>query len=131
MYIPKRNLRQEYRLNQRKRIDASPSLAEKYPRLKGLRAPLEFFNAGGSTKQGEMKCKLNVAHAKSALWFGCPGVECTCGDFDLSEALAEAVAGRRKVASGELRCEGKRKHGVREPVVCGTLLRYKLDLNYD
>ncbi len=127
----KLNPRQEYRLNQRKRIEASPSMAKKFPRLKGLKVTLEFFDAAGGTKQGEMKCKLNVEHAKAELWFACPGVDCTFGDFDLSEALAEAVAARHKVASGELRCEGRRKHGGREPVVCGTVLRYKLTLNYD
>ena len=92
---------------------------------------LEFFDAAGSTKQGEMKCKLNVERANSSLWFACPGVECIGGDFDLSEGLAKAVAGRRKVAAGELRCPGTRKRGGREPVACGTLLRYKLNLNYD
>lgn len=106
-------------------------MATRYPRLKGVKATLEFFDAAGSTKQGEMKCKLNVEHAKSALWFACPGVECLGGDFDLSEALAEAVARRRTVATGELRCRGTRKRGDREPVVCATLLRYKLNLNYD
>ena len=131
MHGPKRSPRQEYRLKQRERIEASPLMAEKFPRLKALRVALEFFDSTGSTKQGEMKCKLNVALAKSALWFGCPGVECICGDFDLSEALAQAVAGRRKVAAGELRCQGRRKRGDREPVACGTLLRYKLNLNYD
>jgi hypothetical protein len=131
MHVPKRSPRQEYRLKQQERIEASPSMAAKYPRLRGLKATLEFFDSAGSTKQGEMKCKLNIEHAKSALWFACPGVECTCGDFDLSEALGKAVAARRKVASGELRCEGTRKRGDRVPVVCGTVLRYKLSLNYD
>jgi len=131
MRVPKRSLRQEYRLKQRERIEASPLMAKKFPRLKALRVMLEFFDAVGSTKQGEMKCKLNVEAARSALWFACPGVECTCGDFDLSEALAKAVAGRRKVATGELRCQGTRKHGDREPEACGTVLRYKLSLNYD
>ncbi len=130
MHAHKRNPRQEYRLKQRERIDASPPIATKFPRLKALGVRLEYFDAAGTTKQGEMKCKLNVENAKSALWFGCPGVECLCGDFDLSEALAEAVAGRRKVATGELRCKGTRKRGDREPVTCGTLLRYKFNLNY-
>src|SRR5512135_3516873 len=106
MHVPNRNPRQEYRLKQRERIEASPLVAKKFPRLKGLKVTLEFFDAAGSTKQGQMKCKLNVEHARSALWFDCPGVECTCGDFDLSEALTEAVAGRQKVAKGELRCQG-------------------------
>ncbi len=106
-------------------------IAAKFPHLKALRVTLEFFDAAGSTKQGQMKCKLNVDHAKSALWFACPGVECACGDFDLSGALAKAVAGRRKVATGELRCRGTRKRGDHDPVPCGTILRYKLNLNYD
>lgn len=78
-----------------------------------------------------MKCRLNVEHAKSAVWFACPAVECLEGDFDLSEALAQAVAARQKVVSGELRCQGTRKRGNREPVACRTLLRYKLNLAYD
>ncbi len=131
LQVPRRNRRQEYRLKQRERIEASPSIAEKFPRLKGLKVTLEFFDAGGSTRQSEMKCKLNVEHAKSALWFACPGVECLCGDFNLSEVLSKAAGERRKVATGELRCEGTRKRGDQEPVVCGTLLRYKFNLTYD
>ncbi len=49
----------------------------------------------------------------------------------MSEALAKAVAGRRMVATGELRCPGTRKRGNGELVACGTLLRYKQNLNYD
>ena len=131
MHVPKRSPRQEYRLKQRERIEASPMMGDKFPRLKALRVTLEFFDAAGSTKQGEMKCKLNVEHARSVLWFACPGVECTEGDFDLSEAIANAVAGRRKVVNGEVRCQGTRKCGDRERVPCQTLLRYKLSLSYD
>jgi hypothetical protein len=131
MNMPKRNPRQEYRQKQRERIEASPLMAKKFPRLKGLKATLEYFDSAGTTRNGGMKCRLNVEHAKSALWFACPGAECIGGDFDLSEALAQAVRGRHKVATGELRCQGTRKHGDREPVVCGTVLRYKLNLDYD
>ena len=132
MKMPRKsNPLQEYRLKQRERIEASPLMIMKFPRLSALKVALEFFGAAGSTKQKEMKCKLNLEHARSALWFACPGVECACGDFDLSEALAEAVAGRCKVATGELRCQGTRKRGDGELVACGTVLRYKLNLNYD
>ena len=127
----KSNPRREYRLRQRERVEASPLIAKRFPRLKALRVTLEFFDATGTTRQGGMKCKLYLEHARSALWFACPGVECTWGDFDLSEALAKAVAGRRKVATGELRCQGTQTRGNREPEICGTLLRYKLNLNYD
>ena len=78
-----------------------------------------------------MKCRLNVERSRSVLWFACRGGECVGGDFDLSEALAQAVAGRRKVVSGELRCQGTRKRGEGERVPCQALLRYKLNLNYD
>jgi hypothetical protein len=131
MHLPKRNLREEYRARQRERIEASPLIAKKFPKLKRLKLILEYYDATGITKNGEMKCKLNVEHAKAALLFACPGVECAGGDFDLSEALADAVAGRRKVATGELRCQGTRRRGDRERVPCQTLLRYKLNLNYD
>jgi hypothetical protein len=131
MHTPKRSPRQEYRLKQRAQIEASPLMAKKFPRLKGLKVTLEYFDAAGTTKNGELKCKLNVEHARSVLWFACPGVECSEGDFDLSEALEKAVAGGRKVALGELRCQGSRKRGDRELVACGALLRYRLNLNYD
>jgi len=131
MQVPKRSARLEYRLKQREQIEASPLLAEKFPGLKALTVTLEFFDTGGSTKQGEMECRLNMERAKSALWFDCPGVECVGGDFDLSEALTEAVTVGHKVATGELRCQGTRNRGKLEPVVCGTVLRFKLTLNYD
>ena len=131
LHVPKRSLRQEYRLKQRERIEASPLLAEKFPRLKALTATLEFFDAAGSSKQGEMECRLNMERAKSAVWFDCPGVECVGGDFDLSEALTEGVTGRQKVVTGELRCQGIRHRGKLESVACGSILRYKLTLNYD
>jgi len=131
MRVPKRNPRQEYRLKQRERIEASPLMTTEFPQLKTLKVLLEYFDAAGVTKNGELKCKLNVEHAKSALLFACPGGECMGGDFDLSEPLARAVAARQKVVAGELRCGGTRKRGDREIVPCQTLLRYKLNLKYD
>jgi hypothetical protein len=130
MHVPKRNRRQEYRLKQKERIEASPFLAERFPRLKGLKVTLEYFDGAGTTKNGEVKCKMNVEHMRSVLWFACPGVECVEGDFDLSEVLEKAVEGRRKQVTGELRCLGTRKRGDQERVPCQTLLRYKLNLAY-
>jgi hypothetical protein len=132
MQMPRKsNPRREYRLKQRERIEASPLMSVMFPGLKALTVMLEFFDVGGNTKQGQMKCKLYVDHARSALWFACRDGECVGGDFDLSEAVAKAVAGRRKVLTGELQCQGTRKRADREVVPCQTLLRYKLNLNYD
>ncbi len=131
MSARKINARQEYRLKQRERIEGSPLIVKLFPRLKGLKVTLMFYDAKGVTKNGEMKCKMNVDHARSALWFSCSAGDCLAGDFDLSTALASAVAGRHTVATGELRCQGARKRGDRERVPCQALLRYKLNLNYD
>jgi hypothetical protein len=130
-YARKSNPRQVYRLKQRERIEASPLLAKQFPRLHRLRVNLEYFDPTGETRQGGLKCELSLEHAHSVLWFACPAVDCLCGDFDLTTALAQAVAKRRTVAEGELRCLGQRKRGERERVPCQTLLRYKLQLNYD
>ena len=56
MHVPKRSLRQEYRLQQRERIEASALLGKKFPRLKALKVSLEFFDSAGSTRQGAMQC---------------------------------------------------------------------------
>lgn len=125
------NPRAEYRLRQRERIEGSPSIAEKFPRLKALTVNLAYFDAAGVTKNGEMKCRMNVQHAKSVLCFACSGGECIGGDFDLSEELAKAVASRRKVATGEMRCQGWHKKPKIERAPCQSLLRYKLSLDYD
>ena len=105
----KSNPRLEYHVKQRERIQASPSMGEKFPGLKALTVNLAYFDVEGITQKGEMKCKMNVQQAKSMLWFACPDHECFGGDFDLSDALAKAVAGRRKAMSGELRCLGNEK----------------------
>lgn len=130
MHTPKRTPRQEYRLKQRKQIEESPFMAQQFPRLKSISVLLEYFDPTGMNKNGEMKCKLNVQHSRSVLWYACPGGECVGGDFDLTEALAAAVAGRRKMVVGEIRCQGKRKRGDKELLPCQTLLRYKLSLQY-
>jgi hypothetical protein len=56
-------------------------------------------------------------------------MDCLSGDFDLSDAITEAVAHLRKTAEGEIRCQGTRdeRKGRR---ACRNLLRYKLTLGY-
>jgi hypothetical protein len=128
----KLNPRQQYRLKQRDLIEASPLIAEKFPQLKALKLSLEYYDAAATTKTAELKCTLNLGHARSALWYACHCLDCIGGDFDLSQPLANAVAGRRKQATGDLRCAGTRiRDGRGERVACQTLLRYKLNLNYD
>jgi hypothetical protein len=131
MRMPWRDFREEHRLKQRERLEAAPSLAKQFPHLKKLLVTLEYYEATGDTKNGEMKCKVNVEYAKTVLVYACPGVECAGGDFDLTDALAGAVAQRSKSLTGELRCQGTRKRAAHEGVPCHSLLRYKLILDYD
>jgi hypothetical protein len=96
---------------------------------KVIDALAEHLEAPGTPE--EVAPVSNAHHARSKLWFACPGVECLGGDFDLTEALATGVVERRNVVTGELRCQGTRSRGDREQVACQTLLRYKLNLTYD
>lgn len=126
----KTNPRAEYRLREIQRINESVSLAEKFPKLKSLKVDLSYFEPDGLTRTGELRYKVNVQHAKSAFSFVCQNGECLAGDFDLSEAIAAAVAARRKMVEGEVRCEGTRVRPKEGKRPCRNLLRYKLTLGY-
>jgi hypothetical protein len=130
MHTRKLNPRAEHRLRQTERVNSAATLAEKYPKLKSLTANLLHFDPLGLTKTGEVRYTVNVLHAKSLFFFACPSTECAGGDFDLSAALADAVRGKRKIAAGEVRCEGTRTRPKGEKLPCGNLLRYKLTLRY-
>ena len=126
----KTNPRAEFRLREIQRVNSSVSLAEKFPKLKTLTVDLAYFDTDGLTKSGEVRYKVNVLHAKSIFSFVCPSGECMGGDFDLSGAVAQAVTGRRKMAEGEIRCQGSRSKPKEDTVPCHNLLRYKLSLGY-
>jgi hypothetical protein len=123
--------RMEYRLIQKQRIIESASLAQKFPKLKSLKVDLEYFDPTGKTRNGGMKYKANLENAKSMFYFGCLSGDCANGDFDLTEEVTKAIAGRRKVITGEKRCEGIRHNKERkDQMPCQNILRYKMSLGY-
>lgn len=126
----KTNPRAEFRRHQIQRANDSVSLAEKFPKLKSLTVDLTYFDRDGLSRTGEVRYKVNVRFAKSVFSFVCPCSECIGGDFDLSEAVAAAVGKRRKIAEGEIRCEGWRTRPKEERTHCHNLMRYKLALGY-
>ena len=126
----KTNPRAEYRLRQIQRVNSSASLAEKFPKLKSMKADLTYFEPDGLSKTGEVRYQVNVEHAKSVFSFVCQSAECLAGDFDLSDAVAGAVAKRRKAVEGEIRCQGTRVRSKEDKTPCHNLLRYKLTLGY-
>jgi hypothetical protein len=131
MQTQKTNPRAEYRLLESQRIKDSSSLAEKFPKLKSLKVDLDYYDSSGITRNGGMKYKANLEHAKSVFCFNCVSGECVGGDYDLSEELSRAIAAKRKVVSGEIRCQGIRHYKERkERVPCQNILRYKFSLGY-
>lgn len=122
--------RAAFHQRQRQRINDAATLAEKFPRLKSLKVDIEYFAADHPSRIGHIKYVLNVKHAKSLFCFECPNRECVRGDFDLSEVLAEAIAARREIVDGEMRCRGWRNQDAIKKAYCRTVLRYKLRLKY-
>jgi hypothetical protein len=128
---PMRSPRAEYRLRRAEKVDKSAALSDEYPKLKTLKVAVEFFDPTGASRHGGMKCTVNLAHGKALFWFNCVNGDCVGGDYDLTKSLAEAVAAKRKVAEGEIRCKGTRHNKERkEDKPCQCLLRYKLNLGY-
>jgi hypothetical protein len=131
MHTRKPNPRLEYRLQESQRINDSASLAERFPKLKSLQVDLEYFDSSGNTRNGGMKYKANLEHAKSVFCFNCLSGECVGGDFDLSKELSQAITGKRKTVTGELRCQGVRHiKELKDRVPCNNILRYKLSLGF-
>jgi hypothetical protein len=122
--------RADYRLQQGERIRASVSLSEKYQNLKSLTVEFAYFSAEGLTRNNQIKYTVNPDHAKSVFRLDCINSECVGGDFDLSEALAEAVATRQSTANGEMCCQGWLSKTTIDRTHCHNILRYKLTLEY-
>ena len=130
MHRQKFTPRADYRIAESLRTKASVTLAEKFPGLKSLTVELAYFSAEGVTKNSEIKCTFNPKNAKSVLRFDCYNNECIRGDFDLSNALAQAVAKRSTTATGEMCCQGWLSKTTIDEVHCRSILRYKLTLGY-
>ncbi len=106
------------------------SLSEKFRELKSLTVELAYFDAEGATRISEIKCTFDPGTTKSVVRFDCYNHECVRGDFDLSEALAQAVAQRRTTVAGEMCCQGWLSKATINEIHCHNILRYKLRLAY-
>lgn len=122
--------RAEYRQQEDQRVRESPSLQERFQKLKSLTVDLAFLNPAGGGKTCQLKYSVNLANARSVFRFACPNNECIRGDFELTNDLAAAVAAGRVTLSGEMVCQGWRSRTTIDTVRCGNILRYKLSLGY-
>ena len=130
MYQQRYGARAEHREQERQRVKDSLPLAETFNKLKSLTVEFEHYDPEGTTKNNCVRYEVNVQNAKSVFRFDCSNSECVGGDFDLSDQIAEAVAGRKQVAKGEVVCQGWRSRTTINTVHCHNIFRYKLCLGY-
>jgi len=130
MYAHRIGPRAEYRERQGKRVVASPTLAEKYRKLKSLKVSVGYYAPEGITQQRQLTYNVNLTNAKSVFRLDCPNAECVQGDFELTKELAAGAAKRAKSVEGELRCKGWQDRASIKKTKCNHVLRYKLKLAY-
>ena len=129
-YPPKSGARGKHLHEERERINLAASLAQTFPELKSLSGLLSYFGPFGRAPLSEVKCTFNLAYAKALFRFACPNQECVGGNFDLSVALARAVAEHQSNINGELRCQGWQSKTTIDRVYCDHILRYKFTLEF-
>jgi hypothetical protein len=122
--------RTEYRQQEGLRTEGSVTLSERFQHLKSLTAELSYFGPDGVSRNRQIKYTVHPAHAKSVFRFDCLNDECVRGDFDLSEALAQAVAAGQTTATGEVCCQGWLSETTIDRIRCHSILRYTLRLGY-
>ena len=129
--VKKVSPRVQYRLQQSERVNNSPNLAEKFPQLRKLQVNIDHLDSAGVGRDGGMKYRANLEHAKSIFYVNCIYQDCIGGDFDLSTVLASAIEHKHKIAEGELRCQGNRVHSNQKKAgPCQGILRFKFTLGY-
>jgi len=122
--------RADYRQQEGQRANESVSLSEKFRDLKSLTVEFGYFSPEGATRNRQIKYTVNPEHAKSVFRLDCHNSECVRGDYDLSEALAQAVAARKATVTGEMCCQGWLNKATIDQIHCHNILRYKLSLAY-
>lgn len=122
--------RADYRLSESQRAKDSISLSEKFRDLKSLTVEFAHFNPEGVSRNSQIKYTVNPDYAKSVFRLDCPNHECIGGDYDLSDALARAVATRQTLVTGEMCCQGWLSKTTIDRLRCHNIMRYKLTLEY-
>ena len=122
--------RGEYLQQENLRVLESITLAAKFSALKSLTVDLGHYDPEGRSRHSQIKYTVNPDFAKSVFRLDCMNGECVCGDFDLSEALAKAVAARQATVTGEMICQGWLSKTTIDRVHCNNILRFKLTLSY-
>jgi len=122
--------RAEHQEQQRQRILDSVTLAEKFAKLKSLVVETCHIDPMTGKHAHPVKYTVNLTNAKSEFHIRCPNSECVGGDFDLSEVLRAAVAGKRTKVKGHLTCPGWFSRNTINTRRCAQSLDYQFTLRY-
>jgi len=122
--------RSEYREEQFRRTRLAAKLQEKFASLAALSIKYNYLNPDGSPRHREVKFTVNVERASAVVRVDCLNPDCVGGDFDLSDALAQAVHIRQREVSGELRCEGWQDRFSIDHVLCHQRIAFEIALEY-
>jgi hypothetical protein len=130
MHAMKPSPRTEYRESQLRRVKESPPLAARFPDLAALKVDFSYLNPDGTSRNREVKYSVNLDRVSSVFRIDCLNPDCVGGDYDLSVALAHAVAIRQGAVTGELRCEGWQDRFTIDRVRCHQRIAFTLSLGY-
>ncbi len=122
--------RSDYRQKESLRVSQSPPLAERFEELKALTVDFAYLNPDGGSRNRQIKYTVNIERARSVFRIDCLNHECVGGDFDLSDQLAQAIAGRQSSVTGEMKCAGWQNKESIDRVSCRHILSFKLALEY-
>ena len=123
--------RDDYRRQEGQRAKESASLSEKFRDLTSLTVEFGYFSPEGLSRNRQIKYTVNPDHAKSVFRLDCLNEECVGGDYDLSEALSQAVVAHRPAVTGEMCCQGWLGKTSIDRIHCHNIMRYKLSLEYE
>jgi hypothetical protein len=130
MYRHKVGPRWEHKDKEAQRAAASPTLAQKFVKLKSLTVSLDHQTREGNAYGSQITHTVNLANARSVFRMDCRNDECIRGDFDLTKQLAKAIAQRATTVTGEVCCQGWQNKARINVTKCHNVLRYKLKLAY-
>ncbi len=106
---------------------AAQTLRSAFPSVQQLRLDMEF--EGGLANTPTPQSHVLHPPARAYFTFACPYADCD-GQFDLTEAVNAALAGRSSQAEGVLQCSGARvgRSASRQP--CLLRLMHRITATY-
>lgn len=122
--------RAEYRHKQGRRVEASPTLAATYSKLKALTVSVGYYGPGATIPQRQLTYDVNIGFAKSVFRLACSNGDCVRGDHELTEELSKAIAKGSTKVEGEQCCQGWLSKDMIKKTKCNHVMHYTLKLAY-